>query len=84
MKDTLVYLLQSIVDHPDEVQVEETQEESRVLLTITVNQEDIGKVIGKSGRIIKALRDIIKLMATKQNAYVDVVLAEEATEENAA
>jgi uncharacterized protein len=77
MKDTLLFLLKSIVDHPDDVIVDETSEESRVLLTITVHQEDIGKVIGKSGRIIKALRDLTKLMATKENTYVDIVLAEE-------
>lgn len=78
MKDTLVYLLQKIVDHPDDILVEETQDESKLVLTIHANQEDLGKIIGKSGRIIKALRDLIKLMATKQNAYVDVVIAEDA------
>ena len=78
MKDTLTHLLTSIVEHPDNVSVEETHDDSRVLLTIHVHQEDIGKVIGKSGRIIKALRDLIKLMATKENMYVDVVLSEEA------
>jgi uncharacterized protein len=80
MKDTLIYLLKKIVDHPDDVQVEETQEEgdnSKLILTIHANPEDLGKIIGKSGRIIKALRDLIKLMATKQNTYVDIVIAEE-------
>lgn len=77
MKDTLLFLLQSIVDHPDDIAVTETLDESRVLLTIRAHEEDIGKIIGKSGRIIKALRDLIKLIATKENAYVDVVLAEE-------
>jgi predicted RNA-binding protein YlqC (UPF0109 family) len=77
MKDTLVFLLKSIVDHPDDIVVDETQEDSRVLLTIHANSEDIGKIIGKSGRIIKALRDLIKLMATKANTYVDVILAED-------
>jgi predicted RNA-binding protein YlqC (UPF0109 family) len=48
-----------------------------MLLTIHAHQEDYGKIIGKSGRIIKALRDLMKLMATKQNCYVDVILAEE-------
>ena len=78
MKDTLVYLLQKIVDHPDDINVEETQEDSKLILTIHAHQEDLGKIIGKSGRIIKALRDLIKLMATKQNTYVDVVIAEDA------
>ncbi len=76
MKDTLLFLLTSIVDHPDDIDVVETADESRVLLTIHANAEDIGKIIGKNGRIIRALRDLIKLIATRQNSYVDVILAE--------
>ena len=76
MKDTLVFILKKIVDHPEDIKVDEITEESRTILQIRANQEDIGKIIGKSGRIIKALRDLIKLMATKQNIYVDVVLDE--------
>lgn len=83
MKDTLLFLLQSIVDHPDDVRVEESEEESRMILTIHAHQEDLGKIIGKSGRIIRALRDLIKLMAARQNTYVDVVLAEEEQQEEA-
>jgi len=81
MKDTLIFLLQQIVDHPDDIVVDEEGDQSRVLLTIHANQEDLGKIIGKSGRIIRALRDLIKLMATKQNLYVDVVIAEETPKE---
>ena len=81
MKDTLIFLLQKIVDHPDDITVDEQGDESRVLLTIHANQEDMGKIIGKSGRIIKAIRDLIKLMATKQNLYVDVTIAEDVPEE---
>jgi predicted RNA-binding protein YlqC (UPF0109 family) len=77
MKDTLIFILQKIVDHPDDISVTEEKEESRLILVIHAHQEDYGKIIGKSGRIIKALRDLIKLMATKQECYVDVVIAEE-------
>ena len=76
MKDTLQYLAAQLVDHPEEVTVEESGEEDRTILTLHVHPEDMGKIIGKSGRIIKALRDLIKLIAAKHNAYVDVVLAE--------
>jgi uncharacterized protein len=76
MKDTLIYLLNVIVDHPDDVTVEETTDGDKTLLTIHVHQEDMGKVIGKQGRIIRSLRDIIKLIAAKHNTYVDVLLAE--------
>jgi len=76
MKDTLLFLLQAIVDHPDDIVVEESMVEDKMILTIHANTEDMGKIIGKSGRIIRSLRDLIKLMAAKQGAYVDVVLAE--------
>ncbi|MEK7129829.1 MAG: KH domain-containing protein [Patescibacteria group bacterium] len=79
MRDTLQFLVSKIVDHPDEVSIEETEgEEQRVTLVVHVHPEDMGKVIGKSGRIIKALRDLIKLMAAKHGVYADVVLAEDA------
>ena len=76
MKETLLFILQQLVDHADEVTVEEATEETRTIYKIHANQEDIGKVIGKNGRIIRAIRDLVKLMATKHNVYVDVVLAE--------
>ncbi len=78
MKDTLLFILQKLVDHPDEVRLDEQNDNSKIILTIHANQQDLGKIIGKSGRIIKALRDLIKLMAAKENCYVDIVLAEEA------
>lgn len=77
MKDTLLFLLSQIVDHPDDVVVDEDTTEDKTTLTIHANQEDLGKIIGKSGRIIRSIRDLIKLMAAKQNLYVDVVLAED-------
>lgn len=77
MKKTLEFLLTSIVDHPEDIVVDETQEESRIIFTIHAHRNDMGKIIGKSGRIIRAIRDLIKLMAAKAGAYVDVVLAEE-------
>ena len=77
MKDTLLYILTQIVDHPEDVAVEEVTEDSRLILHVRAHQEDYGKIIGKSGRIIKALRDLIKLIATKQNQYVDIVLDED-------
>lgn len=77
MKDTLLYLLQHIVDNPADIVIDEQENVAGKLFVIHVNSADMGKVIGKSGRIIRALRDIIKLIATKQNSFVDVVLAEE-------
>jgi len=77
MKDTLAFILTRIVDHPDDIVIDEGVSEDKTTLTIHANQEDLGKIIGKSGRIIRSLRDLIKLMAAKQGIYVDVILAEE-------
>lgn len=76
MKDTLFYLVQSIVDHPDEVSVTEETRGDRTILRLATSPEDMGKVIGRSGRIIRAIRDLIKLIAAKRGVYVDVELIE--------
>lgn len=83
MKDTLIFLVSQIVDHPEEVTVEEKQDGETLVLTIHVHPEDMGKVIGKSGRIIRALRDLIKVIATKRNQFVDVALFEETPQQAA-
>ncbi len=82
MRDTLLYLLQAIADHPDDITVEESTSEDlpaqagKTIFTIHAHPEDMGKIIGKGGRIIRSIRDLTKLMAAKQGIYVDVVLAE--------
>lgn len=68
-----------LVDHPEEVSIEERVEGDATILIIHTHPEDIGKVIGKSGRIIRALRDLIKVLAAKANTFVDVEIAEDAT-----
>ncbi len=78
MKDTLLFLVQSIVDHPDDVSVIEEINEDRTILRLTCHPEDMGKVIGKSGRIIRAIRDLVKLIAAKRGVYADVELIESA------
>ena len=77
MKDIAVYLLTNLVDQPDAVAVDEqTDETGNVTLTLTVAKDDMGKVIGRDGKIIRAIRDCIKILAVKKNIHVDVVLAE--------
>jgi predicted RNA-binding protein YlqC (UPF0109 family) len=77
MKATLQYLVERIVDHPSDVVIDETTDENRTILTIHAHEEDMGKIIGKSGRIIRAIRDFMKIIATKKNLYVEVGLSEE-------
>jgi len=75
LKELLEFLAKSLVDHPEEVRVEETETESTVVLELTVAKDDIGKVIGKQGRIARALRTIVKASAVKngKRAIVEIV-----------
>lgn len=75
MKDLLEYLAKSLVDNPDDVRVEVIEGERSVILQLKVHPDDIGKVIGKQGRIAQALRTLVKAAATKQgkNAIVEIL-----------
>lgn len=75
MKDLLEFLARSLVDHPDQVRVEEKESSDGVVLRLSVAQEDIGKVIGKQGRIARALRTVVKASAVKEGkqATVEIV-----------
>lgn len=78
MKDFLEYLVKQIVDQPDSVIVDQSSDITGITnLRLSVAGEDMGKVIGKSGRIIKAVRDLVKILAVKRNQRVNVVLQEE-------
>lgn len=74
MKDLVVQVTKALVDHPDEVRVSQTERNNHILLEITVNSEDVGKVIGKQGRIIKAIRNVVKACALRDNKKVSVEL----------
>lgn len=78
MKDFLEYLVKQIVDEPDSVMVDQSSDITGITnLKLSVAGQDMGKVIGKSGRIIKAIRDLVKILAVKRNQRVNVVLQEE-------
>ena len=72
MKELLENIARSLVDHPDDVSVEVINGETSVVLELRVNQDDMGKVIGKQGRIAKAIRTVVKAAATKENKRVSV------------
>lgn len=77
MKDLLSSILTKIVDHPEALEITETTAENHTILTIHAHQEDMGKIIGRGGRIIRAIRDIVKILAAKEGSYVDVEIAED-------
>ena len=72
MKELLTYIAQNLVDDQDAVSVTEVPNEDELVLELRVAPEDMGKVIGKHGRIAKEIRAIIKSAATKQNLKVSV------------
>lgn len=77
MKDTLHFIITSIVDDPDAVSIEEQHGEEGILnLVVTVAKEDMGKVIGKEGKVIRSIRNIMKIKAMKENVRINISLAE--------
>ena len=75
MKELLEFLARSLVDHPEQVRVEETETRDGVVLRLSVAKEDVGKVIGKQGRIARALRTVVKASAVKdgKQATVEII-----------
>jgi uncharacterized protein len=77
VKDLLVYLVSSLVARPQDVRVEEFEEDDGTLvLELTVADEDYGKVIGRGGRTAQALRTVVKAAAVKDNRRVLVDIVE--------
>ena len=72
MRELLTFVAQSLVDHPDQVVVRETEGPEAVILELSVAEEDMGKVIGKQGRIAKAIRSVVKAAASKEEKKVVV------------
>ncbi len=77
MKNLLEFILNHIVDHPDDVKVEESQDDRGFTYILHVHVEDIGKVIGKQGRIIQAIRSLARVRAVKEHIRAYVTLAED-------
>ena len=76
MKDLVEYLARSLVDHPDEVTVESFEEDDGTLVfELHLNEDDVGKVIGRSGRTVNALRTVVRAASVREGrrVLVDVV-----------
>ncbi len=76
MKELLETIARALVDYPEEVSVNEVEGDNALILELRVSKEDMGKVIGKQGRIAKAIRSVIKAAAIKENIKVVVEIVQ--------
>lgn len=76
MKELVEFIAQSLVEYPEKVEVKQLDREHSIIVELKVAQEDMGRVIGKQGRIAKAIRAIVKASAIKQNKRVMVEIIE--------
>ena len=74
MKDLLTYIAQNLVEHPQAVDVQETETDGNVVLELRVDPSDMGKVIGRQGRIAKEIRTLMRSVAQRQGKKVSVEL----------
>ena len=77
MKELVEVIAKALVDDPESVVVNEREEKKTTVLEVRVAESDMGKVIGKQGRIAKALRVVVKAAATKDNKKVTVEIVKE-------
>ena len=70
MQELLTFVAQSLVDHPEQVTVTETEGPEAIILELNVAEEDMGKVIGKQGRIAKAIRSVLKAATPRESKPV--------------
>lgn len=76
MKELVEFIAKSLVENPDEVTVSVNETERETVFQIKVNESDIGRIIGKQGRIIKAIRTVTKAAAIKSGIRVQVEIVE--------
>lgn len=76
MKELVEVIAKSLVDHPDEVVVTEKEDGDNLILELKVASQDMGKVIGRQGRIAKAIRSVVKAASTKTDKKVTVEIVQ--------
>jgi predicted RNA-binding protein YlqC (UPF0109 family) len=72
MEELVRTIAKSLVDNPDAVDVRTVEEDDEIVIELRVSESDMGKVIGKQGRIAKAIRTVVKAVATRENKRVSV------------
>jgi len=79
-QDFLEFLIKALVDHPDDVKVDRKVDEMGVLLSLKVNPEDMGQVIGREGATARAIRSLVRIIGLKNHARVNLKIEEPAGE----
>ncbi len=77
-QDFLEFLIKALVDHPDDVQIDRKVDEMGVLLSLRVNSEDMGQIIGKEGSTARAIRNLVRIIGLKNHARVNLKIEEPA------
>jgi len=75
-KDFLEYIIKALVDHPDDVKVDRKVDEMGVLLSLSINSEDMGQVIGRQGATARAIRNLVRIVGLKNHARVNLKIEE--------
>lgn len=76
MKELIETIVTSLVDHPEDVEVGEASDERTITYTLSVNKEDMGKVIGKQGRVAKAIRTVVYAAGADLNKRIHLEISE--------
>lgn len=76
MKDLLEFIITGIVEKPKEVKIKQASENEEEILSLTVASSDMGRVIGKNGQIIRAIRNLVRACAAQQGKKVQIILQE--------
>ncbi|MFZ0565509.1 MAG: KH domain-containing protein [Chlamydiales bacterium] len=77
MKDFVAYIIKNLVDHPDQVKINEIGGAHTVILELSVEKSDIGKIIGKRGKTINAIRTLLMSVASRNGIRVNLEILEE-------
>jgi len=78
VKEFLEYVAKSLVDKPDAVWIEVDDDADETVLTLGVDSEDMGRVIGRDGRIANAIRSLLRVMATRDGRHVELEIVSDA------
>ncbi len=75
-KDFLEFVVKALVDHPEDVKVDRKVDEMGVLLTLNLNKEDMGQIIGRQGSTVKSIRTLLRIIGLKNHARVNLKIEE--------